>query len=64
MQLYRLFIFDRFGRRIEETQEFRAVDDQTAIELTGGWRRARKAELWGPGRPVRTWSAGAPAFER
>jgi hypothetical protein len=43
MQNYCLFIFDRFARKVEETREFRAVDDRTAIELTRGWRRARDA---------------------
>lgn len=60
MHLYRLFIFDRFGQKVEETKAFRAVDDRTAILLTGGWRRARKAELWGAGRRVESWGPGTP----
>jgi hypothetical protein len=62
MRHYRLFIFDRFGRTVEEMRDLRAVDDTAAVLLVNGWRQARKAELWDGGRQVRSWGPGAPVF--
>jgi hypothetical protein len=59
MHRYRLYIFDRFGRKVEEERPFQATDDRTAVELAEGWRTSRKAELWRSGRPVESWVAGA-----
>jgi hypothetical protein len=59
MSPYRLFIFDRFGRKVEEERSFEADDDGTAVMVAEGWRSARKAELWQAHRQVETWVAGS-----
>ena len=59
MRQYRLFIFDRFGRRVDEERTFEAADDRTAVMVAEGWRSARKAELWQGHRQVETWVAGS-----
>jgi hypothetical protein len=63
MHHYRLFIFDRFGRTVEEMRDLRAVDDTAAVLLANGWRQARKAQLWDGGRQVRSWGPGAALFD-
>jgi len=59
MSPYRLFIFDRFGRTVEEERSFPAADDRTAILVAEGWRSARKAELWQGNRQIEVWISGS-----
>lgn len=59
MRLYRLFIFDRFGAKVEDHREFHAPDDETAVKLSQGWRSARKAQLWRSDYQVSVWENGA-----
>jgi hypothetical protein len=55
---YRLYLFDRFGRKVEEERTFQARDDLTAVKVAEGWRTGRKAVLWQAGREVETWPTG------
>lgn len=59
MRRYRLYIFDKLGRKVEEEREFQSADDQVAEDLAQGWRGTRKAELWCSDRQVKKWGIGA-----
>jgi hypothetical protein len=65
---YCLFVFDRFGSRVEDQRAFHATDDDTAVKLSAGWRGARRGTAVArrlAGRSVGTWRALAePALNR
>ena len=58
MKLYRLFIFDRTTRKVEQERAFRAANDDIALQLSDGWRSDYRAELWCSDRRVGTWAQG------
>lgn len=58
VQIYRLYLFDNAGQKVEEERQFQAADDTVALRLSEGWRSDRRAELWCSDRRVHSWSKG------